>query len=81
MKMLVTIIVVCISFYLPAQKQDSVMLKVLKTATIKDTTWYLFKIIETGEKVFSKCVCVDKKKKGDVIRRAVKDLEFIKPEN
>lgn len=80
MKKLLTILAICISLFAFGQ-QDSVTLKVLRSDTRKDTTWYLFKIMETGEKVFSKCVCKEKKPKGTMIRRAVKDMEFIKDEN
>ncbi len=49
------------------------------TIISRDSTYYVFKILETGEKVRSVCCCKPKPK-GTIVRRAVKDMEFIKPE-
>lgn len=59
--------------------QDSVSLKVTWSKKIKDSVYYVFKIIETGESVRSVCCC-EQRKKGTIIRKANKDLEFIKSE-
>lgn len=58
--------------------QDSVVLKVKSSYKIKDTTFYIFKIVSTGEKVFSKCVCKEFRKRGEKVKVARRDLKFIK---
>lgn len=74
MKKLITIL---IFFSLKSYSQDSVTLKVTWSKKVKDTVYYIFKM-PTGEKVKSFCVCKEEKKRGEKVRVAVKDLEFIK---
>lgn len=83
MKKLITIIALTICF--KSYSQDSVRLKIIYSKRIGDTVYYQFKILGTleheykkKEKVNSKCCCLVQQKKGEVIKRAVKDLEFIK---
>lgn len=69
-------LLIILFFSLKSFSQDSVRLKITFSKKIGDTVYYEFKILETKEKVFSKCCC-KQHKKGEVIKVS---KEFIKSE-
>lgn len=73
MKLLLFILLSLKSF-----SQDSVELKVVWSKKVGNKVYYIFKM--EGEKVKSVCECEVKRKKGDKVKIARKDIEFIKPD-
>lgn len=65
-----------ILFALKSFSQDSVELKVVWSKKVGSKVYYVFKM--GNEKVKSVCECKERKRKGETVRVARKDILFIK---
>lgn len=56
---------------------DSARLKVTKARSGADRTYYWLKDMDTKEKYYTICSCVQRRKEGEIVLVARKDLELI----
>lgn len=80
MKLILTIfLIIALLTSLNSTSQDSIAVKVIeKPRVIRDTVYYKLRVYNMGGKevVWTKCVCATKRKKGDIVMIARKDLEI-----
>lgn len=57
---------------------DSARLKVTKARSGTDRTYYWLKDIDTKEKYYTVCSCLQRHKEGEIVKVARKDIELFK---